>query len=181
MARLHIPEPTWIALKTEFCSGAGTLRELAEKYSIKLKSAESRARREGWSKVLAAKLAELNAASDQAIEIVARHHAMELPAKAQEFVCKVSAQAHGIADNLAKLSAVPARTVSECSERASVLERVSKIGRATYNLDDEGGRKCLVNIHVLSMGIEAMTCTDEEAAEYEKSQRGETINVEVTT
>ena len=150
MTRLHIPAPTWIALKTEFCSGAGTLRELAEKYAVKLKTAESRARREGWTRILEAKVAELNAASDKAIEIVAKHRSEMMPAMAQDFVCKVSAQAHGLVDNLSQLSVTPARTVAECSQRAEALERINKIGRATYQLDDGSNQKCPVNIHILA-------------------------------
>lgn len=180
MTRLHIPEQTWIALKTAFVSGEGSLRELAAKYSIKLKSAESRARREDWRRLLQSKVDELTAASDQAITIVAQHKAMELPAKAQEFVCKVSAQAHGLVDNLSQLSAKPAKTVTECNQRAEALDRINRVGRATYNLDEDGGKKCLINIHVLSMGVDALTCTEEEWAEHEKSKRGETINVEAT-
>ena len=153
-----LPNSTWAELRTAHASGLG-LRELARNAGIPAGTMLARAWREGWTRRIesARTLARQGPPVD-----VGEAAAASMAERGQRHLQRVA----GIVERT--LPAVEAMQPGEVLDRAADLDRLDKIGRRTFGLDESGGTKLAVNIFTADpfrqvIDVEGAVMRDDEA------------------
>jgi len=132
----RLPNSTWAELRTAHASGIG-LRELARNAGIPAGTVLARARREGWT-------ARVQAARTLAREAppvdVGHAAAASMAERGQRHLQRVA----GIVERT--LPAVEAMEPDGILDRIEDIDRLDKVARRTFGLDERGGGAVRVNI-----------------------------------
>jgi hypothetical protein len=143
----RIPPETWQQIKTAYASGIG-LREIARNMSIPEGTVLARAQREGWTRQI------------QSIKALAKREDTS-PAVTPVQAVAASMQQRGErhVGRMAGLTERMLMTFEQLSEGEQLrfvdeLEKIDKIGRRTFRLDETGhggGNNVMVNVALLEI------------------------------
>jgi hypothetical protein len=131
-----LPESTWAELRTAHASGIG-LRELARNAGIPAGTVLARAKREGWTK----RIESARTLARQAPPVdVGQAAAASMAERGQRHLQRVA----GIVERT--LPAVEAMEPERVLDAVESFDRLDKIGRRTFGLDERGGGAVRINI-----------------------------------
>jgi hypothetical protein len=150
--RRTISKSTWAEIRTAYASGIG-LRELARQMNIPEGTILSRAKREGWTREIqnAKALAKREDASPAVTPV--RAVAASMQQRGERHIGRVAGLTERMLMTFEQLSeGEQLRFVDE-------LEKIDKIGRRTFRLDETGhggGNNVMVNVALLEIPPESV-------------------------
>lgn len=134
----RLPSSTWAELRTAHASGIG-LRELARNMGIPAGTVLARAKREGWTRQLQSAKSIARQSSPSAVAVVDAV-AASMAERGQRHLQRMA----GVVERT--LPAVEAMPPEGILDRIEDIDRLDKIGRRTFGLDEGGGGQVRISI-----------------------------------
>lgn len=157
MTRRNYPASTWSEIRVAYASGIG-LRELARNAGIPPGTILSRAKREGWTRqVQSAKALACPPAAPLA-RTTSDAVATTMAERGQRHLQRVA----GIVERT--LPAVEAMAPSEVLDRVEDFDRLDRIGRRTFGLDETGSGVARISIYGSQVAIVERTQSSERGS-----------------
>ena len=154
--RRQIPHSTWREIQTAYTGGI-PLREVARKMGIAPGTILSRAKRDNWTQQAAiAKLQERpelardlltpssNITTSQAVAVTMRE-------RADHYIKRMAGVGERVLPHLEGL------TPQELLDESDKIDRIDRVARRTFGLDKQMGDAPIINLNLLSMGLDAFT------------------------
>ena len=140
--RGRIPAERWEQIKTAYASGIG-LREIARNMYLPAGAVLARAKREGWTQQIEAAKHEAKPAQSNAITPM-QSVALTMQQRGRRHLERMA----GVSDKA--VSHVETLEPSTILDRVDDVEKLDRIARRTYGLNETGGIDSPLNLNVLS-------------------------------
>lgn len=152
----HISNSTWREIQTAYTGGI-PLREVARKMGISAGTILSRAKRENWTQQAA--IAKLKVRPELARDLLAPSSdittsqavAATMRERADRYLNRMADVGERVLPHLEGL------TPQELLEESDKIDRIDRVARRTFGLDKQTGEAPIINLNLLSLGLEAFT------------------------
>ena len=136
----HVSRDTWLALKTDYMGGKGSLRALAAQYGVSATTVMHRSAREGWAAMRTASGSKVDAAVTATLQ-----------QRAERFVHKVADQTDKLVDRVSEHeAALQPDNPTALRTLSAAFKDIVAVGRDTYGLSrDDNTPHVLVNLEFL--------------------------------